>query len=239
MDVLRDQAIAELEANNVRILRVNLQATNDRFEVRDLTRTDVAQSQARLALAEGRLETAQAQLDASKENFLRVVDSPPIDLQPPPPLPRDGCGCGCPEYSFSEQSLDAGPLRHLARRRKGTEQGRGLRYPRCSRNTASATLRRRQFRLQQLSRDARQHRSRPNFLTSPTNRDDRLERDHSALSGRRSRRARSPRASAFKPDARADRRGRANGGGGHEVRILSLFRHHRGDPFIRGRGSGQ
>jgi outer membrane protein len=87
MDVLRDQAIAGLETSNVRILRVNLQANSDRFEIGDLTRTDVAQSQARLALAEGRLETAQAQVDVSSENFLRVVGSPPVDLQPPPPLP--------------------------------------------------------------------------------------------------------------------------------------------------------
>lgn len=86
MDTLRDQAIAGLEANNVRILRVNLQATTDRFEIGDLTRTDVAQSRARLALAEGRLETAQAQVTVSSENFLRVVGSPPLDLKPPPPL---------------------------------------------------------------------------------------------------------------------------------------------------------
>ena len=49
MDVIRDRAIVELNANNVRVLTTNLEATSDRFEIGDLTRTDVAQSEARLA----------------------------------------------------------------------------------------------------------------------------------------------------------------------------------------------
>ena len=51
MDVIRDRSIVELNQNQVRVLETNLQATRDRFEVGDLTRTDVAQSEARLALA--------------------------------------------------------------------------------------------------------------------------------------------------------------------------------------------
>src|SRR3546814_5941617 len=53
MDVIRDQALVQLNQKNVSVLRTNLQATSDRFEIGDLTRTDVAQSEARLALAEG------------------------------------------------------------------------------------------------------------------------------------------------------------------------------------------
>ena len=59
MDVIRDHAIVQLNQKNVSVLRTNLQATSDRFEIGDLTRTDVAQSQARLALAEGDLRTAE------------------------------------------------------------------------------------------------------------------------------------------------------------------------------------
>ena len=51
MDVIRDRSIVQLNQNQVRVLETNLQATRDRFEVGDLTRTDVAQSDARLALA--------------------------------------------------------------------------------------------------------------------------------------------------------------------------------------------
>lgn len=87
-DVIRDQAIVELNANNVRALEVNLQATRDRFEVGDLTRTDVAQSEARLALARGDLRTAEANLIASRERYVALVGDLPVDLQPPPPLPN-------------------------------------------------------------------------------------------------------------------------------------------------------
>ncbi|MET0251301.1 MAG: TolC family outer membrane protein [Novosphingobium sp.] len=87
MDVIRDQAIVGLSANNVEVLQVNLQATSDRFEIGDLTRTDVAQSGSRLALARGDLQTAQANLIASRERYIQVVGEAPVDLQPPPPLP--------------------------------------------------------------------------------------------------------------------------------------------------------
>ena len=87
MDVLRDQAIVGLSANNVRVLEVNLKAASDRFEIGDLTRTDVAQSNSRLALARGDSRSAQANLIASRERYIQIVGKPPVDLQPPPPLP--------------------------------------------------------------------------------------------------------------------------------------------------------
>lgn len=87
MDVIRDGAIVALNHANVNVLDVNLQASNDRFEVGDLTRTDVAQSESRLALARSDLQTAQANLIASRENYIALVGEAPDDLQPPPPLP--------------------------------------------------------------------------------------------------------------------------------------------------------
>ena len=87
MDVIRDRAIVELNQNNVRVLGTNLQATEDRFEIGDLTRTDIAQSQARLELARSNLATAEARLAASIENYKRVIGEPPEALAPPPPLP--------------------------------------------------------------------------------------------------------------------------------------------------------
>ena len=88
MDVIRDIAIVQLNQKNVSVLRTNLQATSDRFEIGDLTRTDVAQSQARLALAEGDLRTAEATLIASREAYIRLVGEAPVDLQAPPALPN-------------------------------------------------------------------------------------------------------------------------------------------------------
>lgn len=86
-DVIRDMSIVELNRANVRQLQVNLQATRDRFEVGDLTRTDVAQSEARLSLAQGDLRTAEANLIGSRERYIQLVGEVPTDLQPPPPLP--------------------------------------------------------------------------------------------------------------------------------------------------------
>ena len=88
MDVIRDQAIVQLNQKNVAVLRTNLQATSDRFEIGDLTRTDVAQSQARLALAEGDLRTAESNLIASRESYIRLVGDTPVDLEQPPVLPN-------------------------------------------------------------------------------------------------------------------------------------------------------
>lgn len=88
MDVIRDAAIVGLNQANVRALDVNLQATQDRFEVGDLTRTDIAQSQSRLAVARSDLRAAEAQLISSRENYIRLVGNPPGDLETPPPLPN-------------------------------------------------------------------------------------------------------------------------------------------------------
>lgn len=87
MDVIRDSAIADFNRQNVAVLETNLQASQDRFEIGEVTRTDVAQSEARLLGARGQLELALAQLDASLENYLRFVGLPARDLEYPPALP--------------------------------------------------------------------------------------------------------------------------------------------------------
>ncbi|MDZ7588358.1 MAG: TolC family outer membrane protein [Parasphingorhabdus sp.] len=88
MDVITNSALVELNRANVGVLTVNLQSTRDRFEIGDLTRTDVAQSDSRLQIAKSDLETARANLIRAKENYIALVGSPPADLAPPPPLPN-------------------------------------------------------------------------------------------------------------------------------------------------------
>ncbi|SFO18726.1 TolC family outer membrane protein [Sphingomonas sp. OK281] len=88
MDVIRDEAIVGLNTQNVRVLDVNLQASRDRFQVGDLTRTDVAQSEARLALARAQLQSAQATLISSRESYIRLVGTPAGTLDTPPTLPH-------------------------------------------------------------------------------------------------------------------------------------------------------
>ncbi|WCT73017.1 TolC family outer membrane protein [Sphingomonas naphthae] len=87
MDVLRDIAVVDLNAANVRVLDTNLEATRDRFQVGDLTRTDVAQSEARLAGARATLAASQGRLTTSRETYRRVIGSWPGPLDQPPPLP--------------------------------------------------------------------------------------------------------------------------------------------------------
>ena len=88
MDVIQNEAIVGLNRNNVQVLEVNLKATRDRYEIGDLTRTDVAQSEARLAQARSDLRAAEANLAGARETYIRFVGKPATDLQPPPPLPN-------------------------------------------------------------------------------------------------------------------------------------------------------
>lgn len=87
MNVILDEAVVRLNLTQVQTLQVNLQATTDRFQIGDLTRTDVAQSQSRLALAQGDLRSAQANLESAREQYIQVVGKAPVRLEAPPPLP--------------------------------------------------------------------------------------------------------------------------------------------------------
>ncbi len=86
MDVILAEAVVKLNRANVQRLEVNLQATRDRFEIGDLTRTDVAQSESRLATARGQTRTAEANLIAARERYIQIVGKAPENLAPPPPL---------------------------------------------------------------------------------------------------------------------------------------------------------
>lgn len=86
MDVVRDQAIVRLQENNVKVLTEQLTATRDRFEVGEVTRTDVSQAEARRAGAISDLNAAQADLQSSRAVYERVIGHPPSDLESPPPM---------------------------------------------------------------------------------------------------------------------------------------------------------
>ena len=80
MDVVRDQAVVLLQENNVQVLSRELKATQDRFAVGEVTRTDVAQAQARRAGAVSDLDLARANLKTSRASFERVIGHPPTNL---------------------------------------------------------------------------------------------------------------------------------------------------------------
>lgn len=87
IDVLRDAARVQLTRNNEAVLQRQLEATNDRFEVGEVTRTDVAQAQARLAGAIAARVAAEGDLAQSRASYQEVIGSPPNTLEAAPPLP--------------------------------------------------------------------------------------------------------------------------------------------------------
>lgn len=86
-DMLRVEALVRLNENQVHVLERQLRASTVRFEVGDLTRTDVAQSEARLAVARAGLTSALGQRIVAQQAYRRIVGHSPVDLAPLPPLP--------------------------------------------------------------------------------------------------------------------------------------------------------
>jgi outer membrane protein len=88
MDYLRDAAIVEVQKSNVRVLEQTLKQTKDRFNVGEVTRTDVAQSEAQLAAGKTQLLTAEANLVTTRSNFRRIIGNEPEALAPGSPVDR-------------------------------------------------------------------------------------------------------------------------------------------------------
>jgi len=85
--VIQAHDILLLDINNEQVLSKQLQATNDRFRVGEITRTDVAQAEAALAQATATRETAEGQLQTARATFERTIGYlPPDNLVPPQPL---------------------------------------------------------------------------------------------------------------------------------------------------------
>jgi len=82
MDVLRDTAILNLRNNNIEVLEEQLRQTRDRFNVGEVTRTDVAQAEARLAAAQSDSSAAAGNLKASLARFRQVIGVDAKQLSP-------------------------------------------------------------------------------------------------------------------------------------------------------------
>ena len=86
VDVVRDRAVVELNANNQRVLKRQLEATTDRFRVGEVTRTDVALARSRLSRANADLIRARGTLTDSRANFANIVGVPAEGLEEVKPL---------------------------------------------------------------------------------------------------------------------------------------------------------
>ena len=88
MDTVRDQAIVNLRQNNVKVLSEQLRATQDRFKVGEVTRTDVAQAESGLAQSQADLSIAQGTLYGDQARFAQYIGHPPGTLKDPGPPTR-------------------------------------------------------------------------------------------------------------------------------------------------------
>jgi outer membrane protein len=85
--VIQAQQVLALNVNNEQVLAKQLQATNDRFRVGEITRTDVAQAEAALAGATAQRQTSEGNLQTARGTYQQVVGFlPPGDLVEPQPL---------------------------------------------------------------------------------------------------------------------------------------------------------
>ena len=88
MNLLRDGAILDLQRRNVEVLQEQLRQTRDRFNVGEVTRTDVAQSESRLASGRSQVLLAESNYNASQATYRQVIGSNPAKLTPAAPVDR-------------------------------------------------------------------------------------------------------------------------------------------------------
>ena len=85
--VIEDQQLLQLQINNEKVLEEQLRATNDRFRVGEITRTDVAQAEAALASARAARQQAEGTLQTAQATYTQQIgNAPPPNLIPPQPL---------------------------------------------------------------------------------------------------------------------------------------------------------
>jgi len=88
MNLIRDAAILDLQRRNVEVLQEQLRQTRDRFNVGEVTRTDVAQSESRLAAARASMLTAESNYTTSRSTYRQVIGTDPGRLAPASPVDR-------------------------------------------------------------------------------------------------------------------------------------------------------
>ncbi|MBY6002693.1 TolC family outer membrane protein [Salipiger bermudensis] len=113
MEVRRSLETVQLRRNNVRVIGEELRAAEDRFEVGEVTRTDVATAEARLAAARGLLAAAEGQLAVNREIYNAVVGSFPDNPVPPQGLPRIPADVATAKAQALRQHPDIVQLRHV------------------------------------------------------------------------------------------------------------------------------
>lgn len=145
--VRRDQQALQISQDNYDILKQQLDQTQAQFDAGQLTRTDVAQSQARLSASAASLASAQAQLDSDRASYVAIVGQSPVALEVEPVLPGlpadfnaalDAAEKNNPDLQSAQYAADAakaqvraersvfGPTIGLSASTGGTQPGLGV-----------------------------------------------------------------------------------------------------------------
>jgi outer membrane protein len=88
MDLIRNAAILDLQKSNVEVLEEQLRQTRDRFSVGEVTRTDVAQSESRLAAGRSSMLAAESNYKTARSTYRQVIGVDPGRLAPASPVDR-------------------------------------------------------------------------------------------------------------------------------------------------------
>ncbi len=104
-DVLRDLEFVRIRSSGVALLERQLEEARARFEVGDVTLTDVSQAEARLSGSRAGLSEAQASLEAARARYVQIIGEAPEALEPPPPPPALPLTLG----EAAEQALELNP----------------------------------------------------------------------------------------------------------------------------------
>ncbi|WP_428545707.1 TolC family outer membrane protein [Profundibacter sp.] len=133
MNVRRDTEFVSLRQNNVRVIREQLRAAKDRFEVGEVTRTDVSLAESRLALARANLAAAQGGLARSREEYRAAVGHYPKGLRPAPKAPATAKSIDAARsVAYVTHPLMRKIQHEVAAAELGVEQANALMKPRVS-----------------------------------------------------------------------------------------------------------
>lgn len=83
LDVVQNKAIVDLQKNNEKLLKKRLDETVQRFNVGEVTRTDVSQARARYARAKADRISSEGTLEASKAVYAKIIGVAPVDVKAP------------------------------------------------------------------------------------------------------------------------------------------------------------
>ena len=112
MEVLRSRKTVTLRQNNLRVIKEELRAARDRFEVGEVTKTDVALAEARLAASVSALAVAEGERAQAEESYKQTVGSSPKGLTAPGRLPKLPSSAAASKKSAVQNHPDIIAIQH-------------------------------------------------------------------------------------------------------------------------------